>query len=80
MQGFGEIHTLLMAALIAAAHAFIACTGVTVAVRTNLDAVEFTQLLIRLIVAAGAHGAMNRLIFRHDFSLLFDGLIIALPV
>ena len=68
-----------MAALIATAHAFIARAGVAVAVRANLDAVEFAQLLFRLIIAAGAYGAMDRLILRHEFSLLFDGILIACP-
>ena len=74
-----SLFILLVAALIAAAHAFVARAGMAVAVRAYLDAFEFAHLLVRLVVAAGAYGATDRLILRHDFSLLFDGILIACP-
>ena len=70
---------LLMAALIAAAHAFVARAAVAVAIRTHLDAFQFAHLLVRLVVAAGTNRAVNRLILRHDLSLLHTGMIIACP-
>ena len=52
--------------LVGAAHALVALAGMAVAVRGHADALQLA-LVLRAVVAAGLHGAVNGLIVHVDF-------------
>ena len=52
--------------VVGAAHALVALAGVAVAVRAHVDGFQLADVL-RAVMAAGGHGAMNGLV--HKFSL-----------
>ena len=56
----------LAADLVGAAHALVALAGMAVAVRGYADALQLA-LVLRAVVAAGLHGAVNGLIVHVDF-------------
>ena len=61
------LHGLLAAALIRAAHALVAFTGMTVAVGADVDCAQVTAVL-RVVMTAGRNGTVNGLVF-HEKSL-----------
>lgn len=61
------LHGLLAAALIRAAHALVALSGMTVAVGADVDCAQVTAVL-RVVMTAGRNGTVNGLIF-HEKSL-----------
>ena len=59
-----DVPSLLAAALVGAAHAFVTLAGMAVAVRADVDAAQFTAVL-RVVVTAGRNGTVDRLVV-HD--------------
>ena len=56
--------SLLAAALVGAAHAFVTLAGMAVAVCADIDAAQLTAVL-RVVVTAGRNGTVDRLVV-HD--------------
>ena len=56
--------SLLAAALVGAAHAFVTLAGMAVAVRADVNAAQLTAVL-RVVVTAGRNGTVDRLVV-HD--------------
>ena len=59
-----DVPSLLAAALVGAAHAFVTLAGMAVAVRADVNAAQLTAVL-RVVVTAGRNGTVDGLVF-HD--------------
>ena len=66
----------LLAALVAAAHAFVLTTAVAVVLGDDFDAIQPTNVL-RVVILTGTDGAMDALIM--SFSMHFDLTPLSLP-
>ena len=65
MSAVPALHGLLAAALIRAAHALVALSGMTVAVGADVDCAQVTAVL-RVVMTAGRNGTVNGLVFHKE--------------
>ena len=73
MSAVPALHGLLAAALIRAAHALVALSGMTVAVGADVDCAQVTAVL-RVVMTAGRNGTVNGLVFHKEVPPISDNL------